>query len=173
MDLGGGHAGRATFFQIGGNARRLPAVSRAVAAAGHEIGNHTETHARLWLRGQTFLREEIGRGQRSIEDAAGVSPRLFRPPYGVRWPGLGGVLDEMGLTGVLWSAIGRDWKDGAPAVSRRLLRGLRNGAILCLHDGRERAARPETGATADALEAVLIALRAKGLQCVTVSELIA
>ena len=41
---------RGTFFQCGANLRRVPEVGRAVAAAGHEIGNHTENHARLYLQ---------------------------------------------------------------------------------------------------------------------------
>ncbi|MDZ4799529.1 MAG: polysaccharide deacetylase family protein, partial [Bryobacteraceae bacterium] len=132
------HSVRATFFQCGMHARRLPAVAREVVDAGHEIGNHTENHAPLWLRSTGFLRDEIGRAQHSIAEATGMAPRLFRAPYGVRWPGLGGIQREFGLTGVMWTVIGNDWSLPAGAVATRVGNGARPGAIVCLHDGRER-----------------------------------
>jgi peptidoglycan-N-acetylglucosamine deacetylase len=82
---------RATFFQCGHHARRLPHIAREVAGAGHEIGNHTDTHPYLMFKTAAFMEREILKAQQSIADAAGLQPRLFRPPYGARWPGLGGV----------------------------------------------------------------------------------
>ncbi|MDX2154148.1 MAG: polysaccharide deacetylase family protein [Bryobacteraceae bacterium] len=167
------HGARATFFQVGANVRRLPGIAREVAAQGHEIGNHTETHARLWLRSQGFQRRELSLAQGAIHEATGRAPRLFRPPYGVRWPGLSGVLAELGLVGVMWTRIARDWKAGAGEVARRLGEGARNGAILCLHDGRECLVNPDVASTIGALGEVLPRLRLEGYQLVTVSEMLA
>ncbi|HVT93142.1 MAG TPA: polysaccharide deacetylase family protein [Bryobacteraceae bacterium] len=165
------HDVRATFFQCGRNARRLSSIAREVALAGHEIGNHTETHPRLWLRSPQFIRSEIARAQESIEAAAGVKPALFRPPYGVRWFGLRGALREFGLTGVMWTVIGLDWKNSAGKVAERLLRGAGGGVIFCLHDGRGLEVRPDTMQTSEALERVLPILRAKGYHFETVSQI--
>src|SRR6186713_2351080 len=73
---------RATFFQCGANAERLPGEARAVSLAGHEIGNHTYSHARLWLRSGAFIENEIGRTQQVLSAVHGQPPRLFRAPYG-------------------------------------------------------------------------------------------
>src|SRR5579884_1188689 len=79
----------ATFFQIGANVLRLPAVARAVAAAGHEIGNHSHTHPLFCFRSPDFIYQEFARAQQAIAGVTGVSPRLLRAPFGARWPGFG------------------------------------------------------------------------------------
>lgn len=172
LRLLGEHRARATFFQCGANAERLPAISREVAAAGHEIGNHTWSHARLYLRGRRFIETEIVRAQEAIERAAGIVPRLFRPPFGARWFGLGPIQRRLGLLGVMWTTIARDWKLSAEAVAVRLLRGASNGAILCLHDGRELQRNPDIRPAAEALRRLLPELRDRGFQLNTVSELL-
>jgi peptidoglycan/xylan/chitin deacetylase (PgdA/CDA1 family) len=152
----------ATFFQCGVHARRLPAVAREVVAAGHEIGNHTEHHARLWLRPGSFLRSEIGEAQRTLAECAGTNPRLFRAPYGVRWPGLGRVQREFGLTGVMWTAIGNDWVLPPRDIAGRVLRAAEPGAIICLHDGRELSQRPDIRATLAAVREIVPRLQDQG-----------
>src|ERR1700683_4411919 len=74
----------ASFFQCGTNVRRLPGVTREVAAAGHEIGNHTDTHPLLALKSPGFIQRELSAAQEAIERATGVRPRYFRAPYGAR-----------------------------------------------------------------------------------------
>ena len=87
----------ATFFQCGVNVRRLPSVAREVAAAGHEIGNHSDTHALLALKSPGFIYRELTAAQEAIEHATGVRPRYFRAPYGVRWFGLRAAQQRLGL----------------------------------------------------------------------------
>ena len=72
----------------------------------------------------------------------------------------------------MWSAIGRDWSDGGDAVAARLERGARPGAILCLHDGRELAARPDISTTVAALRRLLPVLAERGYVSETVSGLL-
>ena len=78
----------ATFFQCGANVRRLPSAASEVAAAGHEIGNHSDRHLLLALKSPGFIHRELSAAQESIEHATSVRPRYFRPPYGARWFGL-------------------------------------------------------------------------------------
>lgn len=167
-----GYGVRATFFECGHNVRRLPSIAREVLSAGHEIGNHTETHARLWLKRPGFIRNEIAQAQESIRAATGTTPIFFRPPYGVRWFGLRRAQNEFGLAGVMWTVIGLDWKRPAGAITERLLRGARNGAIVCLHDGRGLQVKPDTAETAGALKRVLPILRDKGYHFETVSQIL-
>ena len=115
----------ATFFCCGVLVRRLPEVVRQMAAAGHEIGNHSDSHARLWLRQPSFISQELERAQETIAEAAGRAPSLFRAPYGVRWFGLAAAQARLGLLGVMWSVIGRDWALDGPAVASRITPGFK------------------------------------------------
>lgn len=163
---------KATFFVCGRNAARLPGVVRAIAAAGHEIGNHTWSHPRMDFMPTVKIREELCRTQETIATLTGKPPRLFRAPYGVRWFGLGDVQRELELTGVMWTVIGRDWTLPAPSVSRRLLRAAKDGAIFCLHDGRVLLENPNISATLDAVREILPQLHAKHLSVTSVSAIL-
>ena len=165
---------RATFFQCGANAERLPEAARAVSEAGHEIGNHTYSHAHLWLRSAPFIESEVSRGQTALSaiHGAAAAPRLFRAPYGVRWPGLAAAQRRHGLMGVMWTVIARDWADNGEAVAARILRGASPGGIICLHDGRELKARPDVSATIAALERALPVFVDRGYEFDTVSSLL-
>ena len=98
--------------------------------------------------------------------------RLFRAPYGLRWFGVRSAQRQMGLRGVTWSVIGHDWEWGAERIAAHLLRSVRPGGIVCLHDGRDIQPRVDVSATLAALEAVLPQWRAAGLQVGTVTELL-
>lgn len=163
---------RATFFMCGTNVRRCPGVARAVAAAGHEIGNHTDSHPRLHFRSPEFIFRELALAQESIRTATGVLPRLFRAPYGVRWFGLREAQHRLNLTGVMWTTIGRDWRWPAPRISALLLRKARNGAIICLHDGRTIQHAPDIRPTIDAVQSVIPILKERGFQFETVSQIL-
>jgi peptidoglycan/xylan/chitin deacetylase (PgdA/CDA1 family) len=162
----------ATFFCCGASVRRLPGVARELVRAGHEIGNHSDTHTRLYLRSAGFVEREIRTAQVTIAEAAGVAPVLFRAPYGARWFGMRRAQRELGLTGVMWTAIARDWKLPADAIVQRLLRYAQNGAIFCLHDGRGVAPRPDIRPTIEALSRLIPELSAKGYCFETVSQIL-
>lgn len=166
------HRVPATFFLCGRHVRRAPSLAAELVAAGHEAGNHTDTHARLWLRSPGFIRDELRRAQETIANATGVAPVAFRPTYGVRWFGLRAAQAELGLLGVMWSTIARDWVLPAPAISQRLLAGARNGAIFCLHDGRERNPEADASATVHAVAEVIPRLLDEGWEFRTVRDLV-
>src|ERR1700677_2109664 len=139
----------ATFFMCGQNIRRLKEIARQVAAAGHEIGNHSDSHPPFYFKPPEFIAQELARAQESICQITQVNPRLFRAPYGVRWPGLRRAQARLNLTGVMWTTIGRDWKWPASRISKLLVNNAKNGAIFCLHDGRELQPAPDIRATLD------------------------
>ena len=136
----------ATFFMCGSNVRRCPAVARAVASAGHEIGNHTDSHPRLNFHSPEYIYRELVLAQETIRQTTGAVPRLFRAPYGVCWPGLRNAQRRLGLLGVMWTVIGRDWKWPALKIVPLLMRHAKNGAVMCLHDGRAIERAPPTSA---------------------------
>lgn len=162
---------RATFFLCGLNVERLPRVARTVAAAGHEIGNHSYSHPFLCFRTGSFMRAELARAQEAIETHTGASPQLFRAPYGVRWPGLRAAQRSLGLTGVMWSVIGYDWNRAADSIVRRVTGKISNGAIICLHDGRELRPNPDISNTLRAVEQLIPWLLDQGYAFETVSRL--
>jgi peptidoglycan/xylan/chitin deacetylase (PgdA/CDA1 family) len=162
----------ATFFQCGANVDRLPSIAREVLDAGHEIGNHTHTHPLLCFRSTAFMEEELRRAQDAIARHTGAAPVWFRAPFGARWFGLGGAQRRVGLQAVMWSAIGYDWNSKADVVVQRMSERAGNGAILCLHDGRELRAKPDIGATVESVRRLVPMLLDRGYQFETVSRLL-
>jgi peptidoglycan/xylan/chitin deacetylase (PgdA/CDA1 family) len=172
LDLLAGHQVPATFFQCGANVERLPGIALAVRQAGHEIGNHSHTHPMLCFRSPAFMEAELRRAQDCIEASTGASPTLFRAPFGVRWFGMGGVQRRLRLTGVMWTIIGYDWSRKVDQVVERITQQAANGAILCLHDGRELQARPDIGVTMEAVRRLVPSLLDQGYRFETVSRLL-
>ena len=166
------HRAPASFFQCGTNVRRLPGVAREVAAAGHEIGNHTDTHPLLAVKSPGFIQRELSAAQESIEHATGVRPRYFRAPYGARWFGLRAAQQHQGLLGLTWTAIALDWKRQTPAVVSRLLHGATRGAIFCLHDGRALEHRPDISVTLQAVRELLPKLMEQGFHFEKVTDIL-
>jgi peptidoglycan/xylan/chitin deacetylase (PgdA/CDA1 family) len=163
---------RATFFACGMNVKRLPGVARAIADAGHEIGNHSYSHPAFYLRSHRFISDELGAAQSIIAETTGRTPTLFRAPFGVRWFGLREAQRRLNLLGVMWTVIGLDWKLPADQIARRILAGAGNGAIICLHDGRGVQANPDIGATLEAVGRLIPALQSRGFTFETVSQLL-
>jgi peptidoglycan/xylan/chitin deacetylase (PgdA/CDA1 family) len=166
------HRIRATFFMCGRNVRRLPEVAREVHSAGHEIGNHTDTHPRFDFKSPDFIFRELELAQESIRTNSGVAPRFFRAPYGVRWFGLRSAQERLGLQGVMWTVIGHDWNWPAARVVHRLIQGAGNGGILCLHDGRTTQEAPDISPTLQAVDSAIPMLIDRGFQFQTVSEIL-
>jgi peptidoglycan/xylan/chitin deacetylase (PgdA/CDA1 family) len=162
----------ATFFQCGANVERLPDIARAVRQAGHAIGNHSHSHPLFCFQSARFIQDELERAQRAIEDRTGFRPEWFRAPFGVRWFGLRQAQARLKLTGVMWTAIGYDWKLRPEACAGRLAAAASNGAILCLHDGRELRAKPDIGATVEAVRRLVPCLLDRGYKLETVSRLL-
>lgn len=166
------HGVPATFFLIGANVERLPTVARAVVDAGHAIGNHSQTHPLLSLRSRRFIEHELRQAQETIEGHTGQRPDWFRAPYGVRWFGLAPVQQRLGLTGVMWTVIGYDWKLRADAIVKRVAGAIGNGAIVCLHDARELQVQPDIGETVEALRRLVPMLLDQGYTFETIGRLI-
>jgi peptidoglycan-N-acetylglucosamine deacetylase len=171
LDVLAGYNARATFFQCGVNAERLPDIARRVSLAGHEIGNHTYSHPSLYLRRPDFIRDEVAKAQQTLAGIHGQAPVWFRAPYGGRWFGLRAAQAEFGLAGAMWTLLGSDWRLPADGIASKLMAGVRAGAVVCLHDGRELQSSPDISATIAALRLVLPRLRARGFSFVTMSEM--
>ncbi|WP_433967669.1 polysaccharide deacetylase family protein [Tunturiibacter gelidiferens] len=133
---------RATFFLIGRYVQQRPAIARALAAAGHLIGNHTMTHPVLAWQSAARIREELTQCNAAIEDTLGIPVRYFRAPHGARRPAVLRIAHELGLTPVQWNIIPGDWNPiSAGEIADRTLHAiLRNqkrsrASNIVLHDG--------------------------------------
>jgi peptidoglycan/xylan/chitin deacetylase (PgdA/CDA1 family) len=162
----------ATFFQCGANVERLPEVARAVRAAGHEIGNHSQTHPLFCSRSPRIVESEFRRAQEAIVRITGAIPVLLRAPFGARWFGFRRMQRRLHLLGVMWTVIGYDWSLEADRIVARVLRGVAQGAIICLHDGRELRVNPDVRETVVAVRRLVPLLRAQGYRFETVSQLL-
>jgi peptidoglycan/xylan/chitin deacetylase (PgdA/CDA1 family) len=163
---------KATFFCIGENARRHPALCREIVARGHDVQNHSERHRHNFsMLGPRGFRLELQAAQDSLAAITGRRPQFFRAPAGLRNPFLGPVLESMGLKLAAWTRRGYDTRSGdAAVVSRRLLPAVRPGAILLLHDGN--CARSAAGVPVilDVLPGLVRQAAASGLHFVTLSH---
>jgi peptidoglycan/xylan/chitin deacetylase (PgdA/CDA1 family) len=161
----------ATFFQCGANVARLPEIARAVAD-GHEIGNHSYSHPYLFLRTPGGIENELRRAQEAIVKHTGQHPVWFRAPYGARWFGVGAAQRRLQMAGVMWTAIGYDWSLRVEEVVARMAASASNGAILCLHDGRELREKPDVRTTVETVQRLVPMLLERGYKFETVSRLI-
>lgn len=142
LDVLARHGVRATFFMIGQFVRQQPEIVRAVAAAGHLIGNHTMNHPLLLTRSPRVVRQQLLDCNAALEDVLGTTVQWFRPPHGSRRPDILQFAREIGLKTVMWNAMGFDWKATTPeAVEQNILRGFRKNqrrgrsTNALLHDG--------------------------------------
>lgn len=155
---------RATFFLLGSQVRRFPDLARAVAAAGHEIAVHGDEHRQHVGRSPLDLRRDLERATAVVTDVTGVRPRWFRPPYGVLSAGTLPAAARLGLTPVLWTAWGKDWEVTTPErVVSLLMRDVRPGGTLLLHDSDCTSTRGSWRATAAALPLLARELDRRGL----------
>lgn len=168
------HGVPATFFVNGKLADRFPETLRRIVQEGHTLGNHTYTHLFLYLKSKRRIEREIDRTQDAIERAAGVRPRVFRAPYGVRWFGLFRVLRRRGMCSVQWSGTGYDWieKNTAEDIARKALKNLRDGSVILLHDGcgAREPGEVDHSTTVAALPAMIEEIQRRGFKLVSVYE---
>jgi peptidoglycan/xylan/chitin deacetylase (PgdA/CDA1 family) len=163
---------KATFFQCGMNVHRLPHVAGDVAAAGHEIGNHTYSHPKLTFKSRDFIEREFTAAQHIIQDETGITPMLLRAPYGFRWMGMSQVQAKLSLLSVMWTVIGYDWRWPAQKISEYVLRRSSAGGIVCLHDGRAVEEKPDIRETLKAVKEIVPRLRDHGYRFETVSQVL-
>jgi peptidoglycan-N-acetylglucosamine deacetylase len=164
----------ATFFMIGRYVRQRPDIARAVANAGHVIGNHTYSHPLLIFQSGAETRREIAKCQAALNDAVGEHSNLFRPPFGGRRPGTLRIVRESGMEPVMWNVTGYDWNAPAAAVieekvARRVQ--VEGGDVVLLHDGFHKAMGADRTQTVIATESLIRRYKDEGFEFVRVTEM--
>jgi peptidoglycan/xylan/chitin deacetylase (PgdA/CDA1 family) len=172
LDVLAKHSVRATFFMIGRYVQQRPDIARAVAQAGHVIGNHTFTHPRLIFTSAARTRTQLRDCHQALTNAIGEHSNLFRPPFGGRRPSTLRVARELGLQTVMWNVSGRDWNvPPAAVIEKKVMRQIRGGDVILLHDGGHRAMGADRAQTVIATENLIRRYRDQGYEFATVDEM--
>lgn len=150
---------RATFFMVGGQVQRHPALAHEIRARGHDVALHCDEHRRLDRLAPAAVRDDIRRGFAVVQEATGVACTWYRPPFGRMTAAALATCRELDMALVYWSAWGMDWERlPARRIAQLAAEELRPGAIVLLHDSARYGRRPSAAPTAEAIP--LIAARA-------------
>lgn len=156
---------RTTFFVVGDWVEKYPESVLALHEAGHEVMNHSSTHAHFSKLSRSEILSDITACNRRIEEITGVSPTLFRCPYGEYDDHVIQAVNSLSMTAIQWDVDSLDWKGlSAEEIQRRVLDRVQPGSIVLFHNAAEH--------TPEALPGILESLLADGYEIVPISELI-
>lgn len=158
---------RATFFMTGGWVESYPDDVKAILAAKHDLGNHSENHKNMSQLSDGEKKEELMKVHEKVRELTGYEMFLFRPPYGDYDNAVVNVAKDCGYYTIQWDVDSLDWKDyGVDAIIKTVTehKHLGNGSIILCHNGAKY--------TAQALDILIAKLKNEGYTFVPISELI-
>jgi peptidoglycan-N-acetylglucosamine deacetylase len=174
LDVLAKHDVRATFFLLGQFVQQRPEIVMAIASAGHDIGNHTWSHPYLIWASPAEARSQLERTTKAIQDACGITPTLFRPPFGGRRPGTFSLARELGMTTVMWRVTTYDWEADSPDfILNKARKAIRGGDVVLMHDGGHTRMGVKRSHTVAATDQLISEYKPKGYEFVSVSEMLA
>lgn len=168
------HGARATFFVLGESVNGHWDVLERTAFAGHQIGNHGFTHRPLVGLPREEVLRELTSTATVVRRMTGLPPGVFRAPFLEVDETVLAAAAECGYAGSVGADVAGDWElDPAQRIAEAVLAGARDGAIVLLHDGSPPREEPrDRTPTVAAVRLLLPALRERGYELVTVSELL-
>lgn len=158
---------KATFFMVGRCVASYPNIVKRMVDEGHEVANHSWSHPQLTAMSNAGVDSQMQRTHDAIIKACGVTPTLYRPPYGAtRLSQQKRLHEQLGYWAILWDVDPLDWQTPRTVkkVHDRVLEQTKPGSIILCHDIHE--------TTVDAMPATITDLKARGFQFMTVTELI-
>lgn len=167
LDILKKHDVKVTFFMTGGWVEKYPDDVKAILAAGHDLGNHSENHKNMSQLSDEEKTEELMKVHEKVRTLTGYEMFLFRPPYGDYNNAVVKKAKECGYYTIQWDVDSLDWKDyGTDSIIKTVCehKHLGNGSIILCHNGAKY--------TAQALDTLITTLKEKGYTFVPVSELI-
>ena len=156
-----------TFFMTGGWVESYPDDVKAILAAGHDLGNHSENHKNMSQLSDEEKKEELMQVHTKVQELTGYDMFLFRPPYGDYDNAVVNVAKDCGYYTIQWDVDSLDWKDyGVDSIIKTVTqhKHLGNGSIILCHNGAKY--------TAQALDTLIATLKNEGYTFVPLSELI-
>lgn len=161
------HNIRVTFFMTGGWVESYPDDVKAIAAAGHDLGNHSENHKEMSKLTKSEIEDELMKVHNKVKELTGIDMCLFRPPYGDYDNDVITTADSLNYYTIQWSVDSLDWKNyGIDSIISTVCehKNMGNGAIILCHNGAKY--------TAQALDTMITRLKEEGYTFVPISELI-
>ncbi|MEW6126782.1 MAG: polysaccharide deacetylase family protein [Acidobacteriota bacterium] len=162
---------KATFFLIGADIEKYPESAKQIVAAGHEIGNHSYSHERMFFKTPSFIQREIDDTDKLIRESGYAGDIHFRSPYGKKFLLLPYYLSRRHKKNIMWDVEPNTFpeidKDAEKTVEYTIA-NTKPGSIILLHvmyEGRE--------ASMKAVPGIIQGLKAQGFTFKTVSELLA
>lgn len=161
------HDVKVTFFMTGGWVDSYPDDVKMILAEGHDLGNHSQNHKNMSKLSNDEKEREIMDVHDKVKALTGYDMFLFRPPYGDYDSALIKTVKKCGYYAIQWDVDSLDWKDyGVDSIIKTVTQNehLGNGSIILCHNGARY--------TAEALDAMITALKDAGYSFVPLSELI-
>lgn len=158
---------KATFFLIGKDIKEHPEEARKIAAAGHQIGNHTYSHKRMVLKSPAFIKHEIEKNDDLIAEIGYTKSIVVRPPYGKKLIGFPYYLYKHQRETITWNLEPDTFFTQADEKVRYVKENIRPGSIILMHpmyDSMENELQ--------AIEEILQTLLDEGYTFVTIDELL-
>lgn len=158
---------KVTFFMTGGWVESYPDDVKAILAAGHDLGNHSENHKNMSQLSDNEKKEELMKVHEKVRELTGYEMFLFRPPYGDYDNAVINTAKDCGYYTIQWDVDSLDWKDyGVDSIIKTVTehKHLGNGSIILCHNGAKY--------TAQALDMLIAKLKNEGYTFVPISELI-
>lgn len=165
LDLLDQYNAKATFFLVGIWVDKYPELVQEIARRGHEIGNHSDSHAHFTQISDAQIRQELKDCSDKIEDLTGTRPTLFRPPYGDYNSKVITVVRDAGYEAVQWSIDSLDWKNrGVNDLVKRATNNVQKGDIILFHN--------DSQYIVEALPAILQHYQAQGFTMIPAKDIL-
>ena len=165
LDLLDEYNAKATFFLVGIWVDKYPELVKEIAARGHEIGNHSDSHAHFTQISDSKIRQELDSCSDKIEALTGTRPTLFRPPYGDYNSKVITIVRDEGYEAVQWSIDSLDWKNrGVSDLVKRATTNVQPGDIILFHN--------DSQYIVEALPAILKHYQAQGFQMIPAKDIL-
>jgi peptidoglycan/xylan/chitin deacetylase (PgdA/CDA1 family) len=172
LDVLAKHNVRATFFLIGRYVAQRPDLVRRHVEFGNALGNHTWDHPNLIFSTSRSLQAQLAKTSEAIKDACGAAPRLFRPPFGGRRPGVFQTARALGMTPIMWNVTCYDWSAKSnETIERHAQRQINGGNVILLHDGGHLGFGADRSWTVKATANLIRKYKDEGYEFVTVPEM--
>jgi peptidoglycan-N-acetylglucosamine deacetylase len=152
---------KATFFLVGEQVQRRPALAAEIAQRGHAIALHGYRHRPQPALRARAVKDDMNRGTSAIESATGLSPAWHRPPYGIYSHAGLNEARQRGLKPILWSRWGKDWRrlTTPERIATRAASDVRPGDVILLHDADFYSSKGSHERTAAALRLIVRELK--------------
>ncbi len=155
----------ATFFVVGQWAEKYPESVKALHDAGHQVMNHSNTHAHYPQLSAQEVMDDLNACNDKIEAVTGVRPTLVRPPYGDYDDRSISAIRAAGMEPIQWDVDSLDWKEiPADQIVKRVTEKVQPGSIVLFHNAAKH--------TPEALPAILETLLQEGYTFLPISDLL-